>query len=374
MNKEDIFICIQCVKDIRYKKLLEQKGSEAKCSCCENNNLIIDTNSNDFIQLTKALIRYHYSEWIYNEEFGGDHYCSLLFSDESLFFNVDRFNPAVLDELSDRIYLFGGSYDSYQSGVSLFSGYYDTYKLPLLESIKTDLDSSILKIERQLLVENYFQYEAEISKLLSLYVNSCQMTIKKDSEFFRARIGYQHEERVHYNSKVETKTIYIPYSGDKIGAPPPNIVGTGRINRPGVSYLYCATDEYTAISEIRPHPGDVVSIGKFIVDKDLKIFDLSEVQFLNYFESDKKIKEFKILNTFTELLQKVIPPSKRDEYNITQLIADCIRKLDFAGILFPSSVGNGDNLVIFNPKDMSFDSKGSKAVIVNKISYEYSNN
>ncbi|PZR22098.1 MAG: hypothetical protein DI539_06475, partial [Flavobacterium psychrophilum] len=229
-------------------------------------------NSNDFIQLTKALIRYHYSEWIYNEEFGGDHYCSLLFSDESLFFNVDRFNPAVLDELSDRIYLFGGSYDSYQSGVSLFSGYYDTYKLPLLESIKTDLDSSILKIERQLLVENYFQYEAEISKLLSLYVNSCQMTIKKDSEFFRARIGYQHEERVHYNSKVETKTIYIPYSGDKIGAPPPNIVGTGRINRPGVSYLYCATDEYTAISEIRPHPGDVVSIGKFIVDKDLKIF------------------------------------------------------------------------------------------------------
>lgn len=293
MNKEDIFMCIQCVKDIRYKKLLEQKGSEAKCSCCENNNLIIDTNSNDFIQLTKALIRYHYSEWIYNEEFGGDHYCSLLFSDKSLFFNVDRINPEVLDKLPDRIYLFGGSYDSYEPGVSLFSGYYDTYKLPLLESIKTDLDSSILKIERQLLVENYFQYEAEISKLLSLYVNSCQMTIKKDSEFFRARIGYQHEERVHYNSEVETKTIYIPYSGDKIGAPPPNIVGTGRINRPGVSYLYCATDEYTAISEMRPHPGDVVSIGKFIVDKGLKIFDLSEVQFLNYFESDKKSKSLK---------------------------------------------------------------------------------
>ena len=103
MNKEDIFICIQCVKDKSYKKLLEQKGIEAKCSCCENNNLIIDTKSNDFIQLTKALIRYHYSEWIYNEEFGGDHYCSLLFSDESLFFNVDRFNPELLDELSDRI-------------------------------------------------------------------------------------------------------------------------------------------------------------------------------------------------------------------------------------------------------------------------------
>ena len=262
------------------------------------------------------------------------------------------------------------SYEAYERGISLFAGYNDKDMLPLLESIKTDLDSSILKIERQLLVENYFQYEDEISKMLSIYVDSCQ----KDSEFFRARIGYQDEERVHYNSEVETKTIYIPYSGDKIGAPPPNIVGTGRINRPGVSYLYCATDEYTAISEIRPHPGDVVSIGKFLTGENLKIFDLTETQFLNYFESDKKIKDFKILNTFTELLQKVIPPSKRDEYNITQLIADCIRKLDFAGILFPSSVGNGDNLVIFNPKHMYFDSKGSKAVIVNKVSYEYSNN
>lgn len=165
--------------------------------------------------------------------------------------------------------------------------------------------------------------------------------------------------------------VYVPYSKSEIGAPPPYLAGLGRINRAGVSYLYCASDKYTAISEIRPHPGDIVSIGKFLLNKNSIIFDLTESQFLHFYDTDKKLDDFRKLNTLTELLQKVIPPSERQAYNITQLIADCIRKLNFDGILFPSSVGQGHNLVVFNPSIMNYTFQDAEVVEVRQVNYEY---
>ena len=115
-----------------------------------------------------------------------------------------------------------------------------------------------------------------------------------------------------------------------------------------------------------------MSIGKFLLNKDCVIFDLTETQFLNYYKSDKDLSLFREINTLIELLQKVIPPSQRHAYNITQLIADCIRKLNFEGILFPSSVGQGDNLVLFNPKNMDYTFDEAEVVEIHDIKYEYS--
>jgi RES domain-containing protein len=169
----------------------------------------------------------------------------------------------------------------------------------------------------------------------------------------------------------EGKIVFVPYASTQIGAPPPYLAGFGRINRAGVSFLYCASDKYTAISEIRPHPGDIVSIGKFLLKKDALIFDLTESQFLNFYITDEKLDGFKKLNTLTELLQKVIPPSERQSYNITQLVSDCIRKLKFDGILFPSSVGQGNNLVLFNPANMEYTFDEAEVVEVREVNYKY---
>lgn len=372
MTEEDeILICIECVKDIRFKKLIEKSNNVGICTCCGSENHIINVDSNEFIQMTKALIRYNYSEWDYNTHFGGDEYYTLINSDDNKFFNKQNFNNSdVYEEFIARIECFE-VYEDYDKGISLFAGYYKGEQNPLLERIKTDYDYSILKIKEALKNENYFNFEEEIIQVLKKYESDSKLTIDKSSAFYRARIGYEAKKRSSFVGGFEGAMIYVPYSNSQIGAPPPYLAGFGRINRAGVSFLYCASDKYTAISEIRPHPGDIVSIGKFITKKDLLIYDLTEVQFLNYYQSDKKLDTFKKLNTLTELMQKVIPPSERQAYNITQLIADCVRKLDFDGILFPSSVGDGHNLVVFNPKNMNYIFDDAEVVQIKDVSYEY---
>ncbi len=368
----EIMICTECVKEIRLKLLGEKYGNNGICTCCGKSGHIVDTNSNEFIQMIKALIRYHYSEWDYNPHWGGDDYGTFFYNDDNVFLNKLNFiNQDIYDELVNRIECYE-VYEDYEKGISLFAGYYEGEQNMLLRSIKTDLDSSITKIGNQLMEENYFNFENEISNILSAYTCDCQLTLKKGEEFFRARVGYEDKKRSTVEF-FEGEDIYIPYANSKIGAPSPYLAGNGRINRLGVSFLYCSTDKYTAVSEIRPHPGDIVSIGKFVSNKDLLIFDLTEKSFLNFYDSDKKLDAFKKLNTITELMQKTIPPSERLNYNITQLIADCIRQLNFDGILFPSSVGNGSNLVVFNPRTMDYTYDEAEVIEVKEVKYEYIN-
>ncbi|MBP1222337.1 RES family NAD+ phosphorylase [Flavobacterium sp. 1355] len=371
IDEDELLLCIECAKDIRLKKLIKRINKKGLCSCCENNEFIIDVDSNEFIQIIKALIRYHYSEWDYNEHWGGNGYGSLFYKSDNIFLNKGNFKDEdVYDELINRIECLE-VYEDYDKGVSIFAGYDDGQQNPLLQSIKSDLDYSIKEIEYKLKSENYFKFEDQITQMLSEYSDCSKIKVKKKSEFYRARIGVENKKRSLFEGGFEGDLIFVPYSNSQIGAPPPLIAGIGRLNRAGVSYLYSATDKYTAISEIRPHPGDVVSIGKFIVNKELLIFDLTESQFLNFFQSDESLDKFGKLNTFTELMQKVIPPLERHAYNITQLIADCIRKLNFDGILFPSSVGNGENLVVFNPELMSYTYDEAEVVEIRDVSYEY---
>lgn len=366
----EILICKECVKDKRYKLLIEQINTIGKCTFCKKEDIIIDTSSNEFIQMTKALIRYHYSEWDYNTHFGGENYPNLFYEEDNIFLNTKNFqSPNFDEELIDWITDFE-VYEDYEKGVSIFAGYHEGLQNPLLYSIKKDLDDSILNIEMKLKEENYFQFEEKITEILQVYLDNCTKSIKTGKAYYRARVGFKDKKRSLFGG-FEGEMIYVPFSNSQIGAPPPYLASFGRINRAGVSFLYCASDKYTAISEIRPHPGDFVSIGKFIFNKDCLIFDLTERSFLDFYISDEKLDNFMQLNTLTELLQKVVPPSERQAYNITQLIADCIRKLDFDGILFPSSVGKGENLVLFNPKNMDYTFDEAEVVEVNEVKYEY---
>lgn len=367
-RKDELLLCTECAKDIRLKKLIEMIGIKGDCTCCEKNGFIIEVESNEFTQMIKSLIRYHFSEWDYNEHWGGDGYIVLI---EENFINKENFKKQdVYDELIDIMDSFE-VYEEYDKGVSIFAGYYEGEQNPLLQAIKTNLDYSITGIAEKLKTENYFKFEDRIIQMLLAYKNCAEIKIFKEAEFFRARIGIEDKKRSVIGGGFEGEDVFVPYSGEKIGAPPPGIAGIGRLNRAGVTFLYAATDKYTAISEIRPHPGDVISIGKFVVNQDLRIFDLTDGQFLNFYLSDKSLKEFGKLNTFAELMQQVIPPAERHVYSITQLIADCIRKMEFDGILFPSSVGSGENLVVFEPAYLSYTFEEAEVVEIKEVSYQY---
>ena len=258
-------VCIKCVKDSHLKQLIKNEGAVTDCTICgEASNKAIDSDNSNFFELAKAVLRFHYSEWDYNHHLGGDGYESMFYGEDNIFFNIDRSNS---DDAYEELVLSiteGPAYEDYDKGVSVFSGYdKDGAQNMPLRSIKSSLDRNLLMISEKLKSENYFQLEDHVKAVLNDYKNVAEKMFSSGYSFYRARIGVEDKKR-YLGLGFESENHYKPFSNSEIGSPPPYIASAGRINRPGVSFFYCATDIYTAISEVRPHPGDHVSIGKVL--------------------------------------------------------------------------------------------------------------
>lgn len=366
-------ICKDCVTEFHLKELIENSIIVDRCSFCKIKTKVCDYESEEFYTLLKSLIRYNYNEWDYNHHWGGESIYELIKNDE-VFFNTKNFkNPNDIEILLELIDSFE-AYEDYEKGISLYAGYGENGEQNmLLRALKNELDLELRKIIHKLKTQNYFQLENLIVNRLQNFVEVGKIVIKENNKYYRARIGYSKKDYDYLSGGMEAEYIYTPYIESEISSPPPSMSQSGRLNRAGVSFLYCATNASTAISEVRPHPGDKVSIGCFITIEELKIFNLTKNYLLDFYKSDKHLDEyFLYINSLNNLFQKSIPPSKKNNYSITQLIADSIRKLGFDGILFNSSVGDGSNLVVFYPDKMKYIEDDKKVVIVNKVTYDFS--
>ena len=363
-------ICHTCAKEPHLKKLILLEGSLGQCTICEENANSCDVEENRFFQLCKALVRLHYSEWDYNTHWGGDGYESLFYRNDSIFINVNRaVSDDALDEAIQGI-VTGPVYEEYDKGVSVFAGYYEGLPAGVLRAIKTDCTRELTSLAEALRKMNYFCVEPELLKILSPYIGKTDKTLTKGYEFYRARIGIKEQKSV-FLSPFQGQRHFSPFQDSEIGAPPPTKSNGGRLNRAGVSFLYAATNIYTAIAEVRPHPGDHISIGKFILTKNAKLFDLSESQFLNYFETDEKLDDYLHLNTIIQFIHQTVTPTDRDHFTITQLIADCIRQFEYDGIMFNSTVGDGVNIVLFDSSIAQYNGDDKCVIEVTAVTYEH---
>ena len=131
-----------------------------------------------------------------------------------------------------------------------------------------------VELQHRLLSENFFEVEPTLEALINPFLSDIALELPVEEIWFRARLGnkaiYQHFEGGWTN-----KIIRQPWLGSDIGAPPPLNAGIGRLNRAGVSMLYLASDSYTAIAEIRPHPGHYISLGGFRSVEPLRLADFN---------------------------------------------------------------------------------------------------
>ncbi|MDR6521203.1 RES family NAD+ phosphorylase [Variovorax atrisoli] len=365
-------VCIDCAKEPNIKALIKADGQLGRCEICTEDGRVHPSSNNRFFQLCKALIRFHYNEWDYNTHWGGDGIEALFYGPDNIFFNEER--AAQRDEYDDLVLdatQFGDVYEDYNKGVTVFAGYgVDGHQNMLLRSIKSTLDPVLIDMTRRLKMENHFALEEELKAILTRHQHIATTEIKAGEVVYRARVGIEARKSVMQGG-FEREYHYAPFTGSQIGAPPPNIASAGRANRAGVSFFYCATNGPTAIAEIRPHPGDRVSMGAFRVKRDLRAYDLSQSQLLHYFESDELLDSYISFNTLSILINKTIPPAERSQYSITQLIADCIRQLGFDAMFFVSTVGSGINAVLFNSVDAELIKGEGKTFLIENVEYTF---
>lgn len=153
-----------------------------------------------------------------------------------------------------------------------------------------------------------------------------------------------------------------------LGPTPRGKGSAGRMNAAGISVFYGATDDQTAIAEVRPPVGSWVVTATFEVIRPLRLLNLGDLggirpdANLSYFDPVRQEQAERcafLRELQQQMLMPVMPESADQGYLITQAIADYLatnETLNLDGILFPS---------VQVPKDAS---PGLNAILFHKAS------
>ena len=126
----------------------------------------------------------------------------------------------------------------------------------------------------------------------------------------------------------------------------------GRANPKGIPLLYAATDEDTAMAEVRPWVGSLVSVGTFEVLRDLKVVNFALAQSVNHIflaEPSPKKRAAAVWNAIDRAFSTpVTPRDSLADYAPTQVIAEMFRDAGLDGIAYRSALGQGHNVALFD--------------------------
>ena len=140
------------------------------------------------------------------------------------------------------------------------------------------------------------------------------------------------------------KSFFWGFNAKDSDAPPKKDV-QGRVNPIGISCLYTSNTIKTAIYEVQPTIGQIISVAKIVTLRDLNIFNFN---FYNAFKHskflDKSIVEIKkkagisveyikiVFDTLSELFSK---PSlgNTENYYVTQYLSEFIKDKGFDGLI-----------------------------------------
>lgn len=127
------------------------------------------------------------------------------------------------------------------------------------------------------------------------------------------------------------------------------------MNAKGIPVLYLATQPETAIMEIRPWLRSYITLGEFIVERDLRIIDCTHTGEWEWLlpEYDLRLpKDFpKII--WNEIDLAFSEPTLREDdvasYAVTQALAEFFRVNGFDGVRYRSKFGpEGLNVALFD--------------------------
>lgn len=201
-------------------------------------------------------------------------------------------------------------------------------------------------LRAELLHSNRFfpDVEFDSGRLEELLVSLVMRDSEVADNWFRARIG-----------KGDSF-----FKCANMGAPPKSISTAGRANPAGIPYLYLGSTLNGAISEVRPHSGDLVYAAEFQLNEREGIVDLRSPRntispFLLSDGTDLSVLRAGDLDFLDrlgkELTIPVLPAAAAIEYIPSQYLCEFIKKCGFRGVVYTSSTGEGHNLALFQPED-----------------------
>ena len=186
-------------------------------------------------------------------------------------------------------------------------------------------------------------------------------TIDQGVPLFRARI---HKNRTRTDR----------FSLEELGAPPSSSASAGRASLAGEPVFYCATDPETALAEVRAWRGMAVAVTEFRTTKPLRLVSLVNPPTVESPFGDDLIAwrvDMAELawNMSIGMSTPILPHEEETQYRPTQYLAAQNRAAGYDGCKYPSAMGTGTNLVLFDPDAVRPDSTDVSYVRVTKVQH-----
>lgn len=197
----------------------------------------------------------------------------------------------------------------------------------------------------------FFQ-DRRINAFLRAVTESAERRIIKigtTKALWRARVGFDNEERtldgVTYDEPV-------PYKAEGM-KPLRHSAHEGRVNPRGIPCLYAASKKETAVAEVRPWLGALVSVAQMKLVRELKLVNCSEGHnsaFDLYFEEPEPTeREAAVWRAISRGFSEPVSPDPGvAEYAPTQVLAEHFRKIGYDGVVYASKLGDGFNVALFD--------------------------
>lgn len=159
---------------------------------------------------------------------------------------------------------------------------------------------------------------------------------------------------------IETIKVPAPFGHDRM-KPPIDKAKEGRANPKGIPCLYLANDRETAMSEVRPWIGAMISLALFKTTKKLRLvnlslhhdLDVSAFSFIYFGDpppgDPKKVSEFVWKSVDRAFSAPVTLGDDTAEYAPTQIIAERFKSEGYDGIYFRTALREkGYNVALFD--------------------------
>lgn len=218
-------------------------------------------------------------------------------------------------------------------------------------------------------INDKVSYIQDVKECLNVW-DELKKEVQTEKRYFSNIGSFDWSSYIKGNFKVPKGTVYyrsrvIPADKDYLtskdmGCPPAEKATAGRANPIGIPYLYLCDNIDTTFYEIRAVYLDKVSVGRFVIQRDLDLVDFNTDTNLFYaFNSennDSLIEVIKHKILFKKISADLSKPLRRYdteiEYVPTQLICEYCKHNGADGIMFKSSLHkSGTNIVLFNKDD-----------------------
>ncbi|MEA1879588.1 MAG: RES family NAD+ phosphorylase [Campylobacterota bacterium] len=353
MNNNQEMICNYCFDSEVITKLIVENGvqgsSDYSCEGCSHHNEDLEDDifcisKSDLVeQLAKSIrnLYVHINE--YQLAGGGNESYVSLEEICSEFCDLCGYKVATM--ISNELW-----YEHKDGRHDSFGDINDLEWLPLYMVQEDNFDwtdfSKKVKHSLRFFDTKDFNRKEELQKLDSFLKKCCVDNVER--VVFRSR-GIAKKDKESINDKPN----------EKLGKAPSHLAKHNRFSPSGISYIYCASDENTAIYEAFDESKEVYAVAQFELKEQLSLLDFRKNnvkenirKYINPYSDKFESAIFcasKVLEEFIQDIQKPISHNdKALEYLPTQVLAEYIRSLDYEGFIFDSSKKeDGYNIVLF---------------------------